>query len=101
MKTSSFEYRGVSKGRNTKLKIFSTLYSETENEHNLHDPSSFLTNVDILNSLKTTENQRFSTVLKGYKKGTLARNRFLKRSSFIRKMFVLRVAVELPKLAKK
>ena len=37
--------------------------------------NSFLANVPILYSLKTPENQRFSGVFRGYKTGTLVRNR--------------------------
>ena len=35
----------------------------------------FLSNLSILNPLKTPENLRFSNVVKGYKMGTLAKNR--------------------------
>ena len=39
--------------------------------------NSSLTNATILYSLKTLENLWFSGVFRGYKMGTLARNRFL------------------------
>ena len=41
------------------------------------DFNPFLANASILYPLKTPENQRFSSVFRGYKMGTMARNRLI------------------------
>ena len=71
----SFGYGRVSKGKNTKQKIFSTLYSETENERNLHDSSPIS---DQRSHFIFPENSRTSKVFYSFQwVGALARNRFL------------------------
>ena len=49
----------------------------------LYTINPFLANIPILYPLKTTENSTFSVVFRGYKMGTLARNRIILRNILI------------------
>ena len=54
--------------------------------------NAFLTNVSILYPLKTTEQQRCSGVLRGYKMGTVARNGSILLRKFVIPTIILKIS---------